>query len=71
MYIDPKSEIAGYPALAVRKAMKHIAGDEIDNRHFAYYLDISEEEADKVIVYLVENGFLEKKDIHDRIQHYG
>ena len=68
MYIDPKSEIAGYPALAVRRAMKHTGGESFSCDFFAYYLKTTEDETKRVIIKLVKDGYLEKDS--ERKQNY-
>jgi len=68
MYIEPKSEIAGYPALAVRKVMKHIGIRSVNADFFAYYLKTSKDVVRRVIIKLVKDGCLEKDS--ERKQYY-
>ena len=58
MHIDPKSEIAGHPALVVRALLRRIGDSSVDTDFIAYHLDTDSERGHQAAEMLAAQGFL-------------
>jgi predicted nucleotidyltransferase len=59
MYIDPKSQIAGVPALQVRKFLRRLDGYEWTGADIAASLDLPGSRAEKLVSELLQLGYIE------------
>ena len=70
MYIDPKSIIAGLPALQVRDMLMNILDSPASEGLIAHYLKLSDRDATKTIKILIDEGYVEVSTFGSRKEEY-
>ncbi len=70
MYLDPKSQIAGIPAMQVRDFLKHNRDYEWTQNRVAECLNLSDEDAEALISELSRLGYVEETSVISGQQYY-
>ena len=71
MYIDPKSKIAGIPALFTRNLMKRIGDQDVSLEIIANYLKMDASSSKRIVEMLFREGFIEvNNEIPSKMIYY-
>lgn len=70
MYLDPKSLIAGIPALQVRDFLKPLHSCQWTKKYLAQHLNLSDGDAERLILELSCLGYIEEAARYSDEQHY-